>query len=74
LCENIALLEFASASNPARAKCVSWMKGAQGKQRDNTVNAGKFRAFIEHSVYPCLGAEAAFNIGAYETANFQLGK
>jgi len=71
LCENIALLEFAIALSPARAKGVSWMRGAQGKQRDNTVNARKFRAFIEHSVYPCLGAEAAFNIGAYERQDFR---
>jgi len=64
LCENITLLEFATAPSPARVKVVSWMKGAKGKQRDNTAIARKFRAFIEHSDYPCLGAKTALNKGA----------
>jgi len=42
------------------------MKGVKGKQRENTVIARKFRAFIERSVFPCLGAKAALNMGAYE--------
>lgn len=42
------------------------MKGAKGKQRDNTAIERKFRAFIEPSAYPCLGAKAALNRGAYK--------
>jgi len=42
------------------------MKGAKGKQRDNTAIARKFRAFIERSAFPCLGAKAAINSCAYE--------
>jgi len=42
------------------------MKGAKGKQRDNTAIERKFRAFIESSAYPCLGAKAALNRGAYK--------
>ncbi len=66
LCENITLLEFATTSSPARVKVVGWMKEAKGKQRDNTAIARKFHAFIERSVFPCLGAKAALNMGAYE--------
>ena len=42
------------------------MKGAKVKQRGNTVITRKFRVFIERSVFPCLGAKAALNMGAYE--------
>jgi FPC/CPF motif-containing protein YcgG len=66
LCENITLLEFATTPSPARVKVVSWMKGAKGKQRENTAIARKFRAFIGRCVYPCLGAKAALNTGTYE--------
>ena len=50
------------------------MKGAKGKQRENTAIARKFRAFIERSVYPCLGAKAALNMGAYKLQSYaELG-
>src|SRR5205823_4857382 len=70
LCENITLLEFATMSSPARVKVVSWMNEAEGKQRDNTAIARKFHAFIGRSVFPCLGAKAALNMGAYELRRY----
>ena len=74
LCENITLLEFATAPSPARVKLFSWMKGTKDKQRENTAIARKFRAFIERPVYPCLGAKAALSIGAYKLQSYsELG-
>ena len=70
LCENITFLEFATALSPGRVKVVSWMKRAKAKQRENTAIARKFRAFIERSTFPCLGAKAALNRGTYRLQSY----
>jgi FPC/CPF motif-containing protein YcgG len=42
------------------------MSGTRDRQRVNTALVRKFRAFVERSAYPCLGAKAAFNADACE--------
>jgi FPC/CPF motif-containing protein YcgG len=51
------------------------MDGTRGKQPENTALARKFRVFVRRSAYPCLGAKAALNAGAYQLHSYaELGE